>query len=79
MDLIIAVGYVVSVYILLPLYFFGVWERKEGLRDPLRVRGIATIRRELARRELGLIDTNEDGRNDLRDRAVGDAGRDEGR
>lgn len=79
MDLIIAVGYVLSVYILLPLYFFGVWERKEGRRDPLRERGIATIRRELARRELGLIDTNGDDRNDLRDGAVGDVGRDEGR
>lgn len=59
MDLVVAVVYVLGVYVLLPMYFWGRWERQEQRRDPVRRRGIARIRRELARRERGLIDADE--------------------
>jgi hypothetical protein len=59
MDLIIAAAYVLGVYILLPMYFWGRWERGELRRDPVRRRGIARIERELARRERGLIDADD--------------------
>ena len=59
MDFIVAVVYVIGVYLLLPMYFWGRWERQEQHRDPVRRRGIARIRRELARRERGMIDTDD--------------------
>ena len=59
MDLVMTVVYVLGVYILLPLYFWRRWERQERHRDPVRLRGIARIRRELARRQRGLIDADE--------------------
>lgn len=59
MDMIIATAYVVSVYILLPLYFWRRWERQQALKDPLRRRGIARIERELSRRQRGLIDADD--------------------
>ena len=59
MDLAITVAYLVGVYVLLPLYFWARWERQERQRDPVRRRGIARIRRELARRQRGLIDADE--------------------
>ena len=59
MDLVIAIVYVLGVYLLLPMYFWGRWERQEGRRDPVRQRGIARLRRELARRQRGLIDADE--------------------
>lgn len=59
MDLIIAAVYVVGVYLLLPMYFWGRWERHERRRDPVRQRGIARLRREIARRQQGLIDADE--------------------
>ena len=59
MDLIIATAYVLGVYILLPMWFWGRWERQQLTRDPVRRRGIARIERELARRERGLIDADD--------------------
>ena len=59
MDLVVAVVYILGVYVLLPMYFWGRWERQEQRRDPVRRRGIARIRRELARRQRGLIDADE--------------------
>lgn len=59
MDLIIAAAYVLGVYILLPMYFWGRWERQQLRRDPVRRRGLARIERELARRERGLIDADD--------------------
>ena len=59
MDLVIAVVYVLGVYLVLPLYFWVRWERQGWRRDPVRRRGIARIRRELARRQQGLIDSDE--------------------
>ena len=59
MELVIAVVYVLGVYVLLPMYFWGRWDRQEQRRDPVRQRGIARIRRELERRERGLIDADE--------------------
>ena len=59
MDLVVAVVYILGVYVLLPMYFWGRWERAEQRRDPVRRRGIARIRRELARRQRGLIDADE--------------------
>lgn len=57
--MIIATAYVVSVYILLPLYFWRRWEHQQARRDPVRRRGIARIERELGRRQQGLIDTDD--------------------
>ena len=59
MDFAIAVLYVVGVYLLVPMYFWGRWERQERRRDPVRRRGIARLRRELERRQRGLIDADE--------------------
>lgn len=59
MDLIVTIVYVLGVYVLVPMYFWGRWERQERRRDPVRRRGIARIKRELARRERGLIDADE--------------------
>jgi len=59
MDLVVAVVYILGVYVLLPMYVWGRWERTEQRRDPVRRRGIARIRRELARRQRGLIDADE--------------------
>lgn len=57
--MIIATAYVLSVYILLPLYFWQRWERQQARRDPVRRRGIARIERELGRRQRGLIDSDD--------------------
>lgn len=59
MDLIVATAYVLGVYVLLPMYFWGRWERHELRRDPVRRRGIARIERELARRKRGVIDADD--------------------
>ena len=59
MDLVVTVVYILGVYVLLPMYFWGRWEHQERHRDPVRRRGIARIRRELARRQRGLIDADE--------------------
>lgn len=50
MELIVAVAYVLGVYIGLPMYFWGRWNREQLRRDPVRQRGIARLKRELARR-----------------------------
>lgn len=57
MELMIAVAYVLGVYVALPMYFLGRWEQPRP--DPVRRRGIARIERELARRQRGLIDGDE--------------------
>ena len=59
MDLVVAVVYILGVYVLLPMYFWGRWEDQERRRDPVRRRGIVRIRRELARRKRGVIDADE--------------------
>lgn len=59
MDIVIATAYVLSVYILLPLYLWQRWERQQARRDPVHRRGIAKIERELQRRQRGLIDTDD--------------------
>lgn len=59
MDIIIATAYVLSVYIVLPLYLWQRWERQQARRDPVRRRGIEKIERELRRREEGLIDADD--------------------
>ena len=55
----VTVVYILGVYVMLPMYFWGRWEQQERHRDPVRRRGIARIRRELARRQQGLIDADD--------------------
>lgn len=62
MDIVIATAYVLSVYILLPLYLWQRWDRQQARRDPVRRRGIAKIERELQRRQEGLIDADDPSR-----------------
>ena len=60
MELIAAFIYVLGVYVIVPMYFWGAWERQQEHADPvarLRRRGLDKIRRELARRREGLVDT----------------------
>ena len=62
MDFVVAVAYILGVYVLLPLYLWRRWEDQERRRDPVRRRGLARIRRELARRQRGVVDADESSR-----------------